>query len=73
LEKIAFDTGAGAAQADTSRSRAGDARYQTDGLRAVMFFITRPLSLADIEFLDWLPLDRLREIEPGGKQVNGGN
>ena len=71
LEKIAFDTGT--AQADTSRSRPGDARYQTDGLRAVMFFITRPLSLADIEFLDWLPLDRLREIEPGGRDENGAN
>ena len=35
--------------------RGAGAREQTDGLRAVMFFETRPLSLADVEILDWVP------------------
>jgi hypothetical protein len=25
-----------------------------DGLRAVLFFVTRPLSLSDVEILDWV-------------------
>lgn len=38
------------------RSSLNGARYFTDGLRAVMFFVTRPLSIADLEILDWVPL-----------------
>ncbi|MCY1305719.1 hypothetical protein D9M70_555420 [compost metagenome] len=37
------------------RATLGGARYFTDGLRAVMFFVTRPLSLSDLEILDWEP------------------
>ena len=33
----------------------GGARYHTDGLRATLFLATRPLSLSDVEFLDWAP------------------
>jgi len=29
------------------------ARYFTDGLRAILFFAIRPLSLSDVELLDW--------------------
>ena len=46
LEKLGFITGAG---------EVGASRYETDGLRAVLFFGTRPLSLADVEILDWVP------------------
>jgi len=31
-------------------------RERSDGLRAVLFFATRPLSLADVEILEWVPL-----------------
>ena len=61
LQKLAFDHGVGATRPGTARVSLDGAAYQTDGLRAVMFFITRPLSLADVEVLDWLPLHRLRE------------
>lgn len=45
VEKLGFITGAGEA----------GAHYHTDGLRAVLFFGTRPLSLSDVEVLDWAP------------------
>ncbi|MGO4549606.1 LssY C-terminal domain-containing protein [Lysobacter sp. 2RAF19] len=54
LEKLGFITGAG--QAGASKATFDGAHYDTDGLRAVLFFGTRPLSLGDIEILDWVPL-----------------
>lgn len=63
LAKLAFVTGVGATEAGEYRSSLGGNRYQTDGLRAVMFLVTRPLSLSDLELLDWHPLLKLREIE----------
>jgi hypothetical protein len=63
LEKLAFVAGVGATEPEEYRSSLGDNRYHTDGLRAVMFLVTRPLSLSDLELLDWHPLLKLREIE----------
>lgn len=63
LQKIAFVSGVGATEPGESRGSLGGARYQTDGLRTVLFFITRPLSLSDIEILNWHPVLKLREIE----------
>ncbi len=40
--------------------------YQTDGLRAVFVMATRPLSMSDTEFLDWVPYVRQREAEASG-------
>ncbi|HKN78978.1 MAG TPA: LssY C-terminal domain-containing protein [Lysobacter sp.] len=53
LEKLGFITGAG--EGGASKATFDGARYETDGLRAVLFFGTRPLSLAEIEILDWVP------------------
>jgi hypothetical protein len=55
LEKLGFITGAGNV----------GAHYRTDGLRAVLFFGTRPLSLSDVELLDWVPF-----LERGGNATN---
>jgi hypothetical protein len=55
LEKLGFIKGAGAV--------GNDGRYETDGLRAVMFFTTRPRSLSDVELLDWEPYLERREAE----------
>ena len=55
LEKLGFVTGVGEAPEATPRSAFHGAHYHTDGLRAVLFFATRPLSLADVKFLDWVP------------------
>jgi LssY C-terminus len=43
LDKLGFARGAGAGE-------------HRDGLRAVMFFAIRPLSLSDVEILEWVPL-----------------
>ena len=43
------------ARATAPRTTVDGARYHTDGLRAVLFLATRPLSLADVELLDWAP------------------
>ena len=62
LAKLAFANGAG------PQAPAAGARYATDGLRAVLFLATRPLSLADVEFLDWAPFLGLQE--PPGRTEN---
>jgi hypothetical protein len=48
LDKLGFVHGVG------SVAEQGE-RYHTDGLRAVLFFATRPLSLRDVELLPWVP------------------
>jgi hypothetical protein len=53
LQKIAFVSGVGATEPGESRGSLGGGSYQTDGLRTVLFFVTRPLSISDIEILNW--------------------
>ncbi len=62
LEKLAYVTGVGETGPGEVRSSL-DGGYQTDGLRAVLFLTTRPLSLSDLKLLDWHPLIRVRELE----------
>jgi len=62
LEKLAFVAGVGETGPGEARSSL-DGSYQTDGLRAVLFLATRPLSLSDLELLDWNPLLQIHEIE----------
>lgn len=60
LEKLGFINGVGEAGGASPRSTFDGASYRTDGLRAVLFFATRPLSMSDVEVLDWVPyLERL--------------
>jgi hypothetical protein len=61
LEKLGFVSGVGAAAEALPRTALNGARYYTDGLRAVLFFGTRPLSLSDVEMLDWVPFLEGRE------------
>ena len=61
LEKLGFITGVGEAAEASPRSAFEGASYHTDGLRAVMFFATRPLSLSDVQILDWVPFLEQRE------------
>ena len=65
LEKLGFVTGVGAASETLPRTTLNGARYHTDGLRAVLFFATRPLSLSDVEFLEWVPYLERREAVAG--------
>lgn len=61
LEKLGFVGGVGA-----SSGTDGGVRYHTDGLRAVLFFSTRPSSMADVEILDWVPLQGGASAEKSG-------
>ena len=45
-------------------------RYHSDGLRAVLFFVTRPLAISDIEILDWVPILQQREVEAAAKNAD---
>lgn len=72
LEKLGFVTGVGEAPDTQPRSALGSARYYTDGLRAVIFFATRPLSLKDVEFLHWAPyLERGEAKEQNARNKAG--
>jgi hypothetical protein len=68
LQRLGFVTGVGAASETQPRCTFNGAHYFTDGLRAVLFFATRPLSLADVEFLDWVPYLTRSEAEAGARQ-----
>ena len=73
LEKLAFVDGVGATEPGEFRNSPGGASYQTDGLRAVLFLVTRPLSLSDLEILEWHPylkhveIEVVRELDNAGK------
>ncbi len=68
LAQLGFTKGVGRIKRDSLQS--SDSAYYTDGLRAVLFFVTRPLTLSDIEILDWEPLLKQRQAEVSGPQKN---
>lgn len=63
LQKLGYATGAGEGPCSGLPDKSNEMRYHTDGLRAVLFFATRPLSLGDVEVLDWVPYLERRERE----------
>ena len=73
LAKLAFVSGVGATSPGEVRDSLGGTSYHTDGLRAVLFLITRPLSLSDVQILDWHPALKLRESEAVKEIENGEN
>jgi hypothetical protein len=68
LEKLAFIAGVGAAAPDKPRASLSDSHYHTDGLRAVLFFVTRPLAMSEVEILDWVPY--LKDLESNAAKVH---
>ena len=66
LDKLGFTTGVTPASITQPRTTFGGGRYYTDGLRATLFLATRPLSLADVELLDWAPYLEVPD-PPAGK------
>lgn len=56
LEKLAFVRGPTPVARAQEQATFSGAHYHTDGRRAVMFFVLRPLSLSDIDILDWEPI-----------------
>jgi len=63
LAKLGFIGGAGSGGEVSQDAYRHAAHYSSDGLRAVLFFVTRPLALSDIEFLNWEPYLERRMIE----------
>jgi hypothetical protein len=69
LDKLGFVSGVGAAPQAHPRTTLNGGRYYTDGLRAVMFFATRPLSFTNVDMLDWVPY--LEQAAPAEHEGNG--
>ena len=63
LGKLAFITGVGVVAPERPRNSLAGTSYYTDGLRAIMFFVTRPRALSDVEILDWVPYLQQREYD----------
>ena len=53
VNKVGFVKGVGQASVANPRTTPGGSTYHTDGLRAVMFYGTDPVSLTEIEFIGW--------------------
>lgn len=61
LKQLGFVAGVPPVTDTYLHAHPGERRYHSDGLRAVMFVITRPLSIEDIQILDWVPALQRRE------------
>ncbi|MFM0003712.1 LssY C-terminal domain-containing protein [Paraburkholderia dipogonis] len=69
LDKLGFVHGVGPSSQVHPRTTLNGAPYYTDGLRAVMFFATRPLSFTNVQILDWVPY--LEQRESAARKENG--
>jgi hypothetical protein len=68
LARLGFVEGVGEVMQSAPRETSAGGTYYTDGLRAVLFFENRPVSISQIQFLPWERLaDHYR------KQVDGDN
>lgn len=70
LAQLGFVGGVGAVPRTPAENTDSDSRYHTDGLRAVLFFVTRPLAISDIEILDWVPILQQREVEAATRNAD---
>lgn len=55
LAKLGFVEGVNPVTTEQLSNHPDKFTYHSDGLRAVLFFVTRPRSLSDVEILDWVP------------------
>ena len=53
VTEIGFVKGAGPVASSSPRTTPGGSTYHTDGLRAVLIFDNQPVSLTEIEFMNW--------------------
>ena len=70
LATLGFVGGAGATQVIGTSTDNFESKYHTDGLRAVMFLLSRPRKLSDFEILDWVPALELREADAAREQTD---
>ena len=57
LARVAFAKGVGAAPIEAPRANLTGDPYFTDGLRAVLWVSSRPVTFENVEFLKWWPPD----------------
>lgn len=67
LLKMGFVKGVGRVMTSAPRKLPSGSTYHTDGLRAVLMFEKRPVSLSEIEFFGWEQL-----VEHYRQQIDGG-
>ncbi len=70
VTKLGFIEAVGAAGSSASPGRPPEPRYRSDGLRAVMFFATRPVALSDVQVVDWVPLINPRGVEAAAGKLS---
>jgi hypothetical protein len=63
LDAIGFLPSVDAVPRSSPRKLADGSRYFTDGIRAVLLISVRPLTFADVEYLDWEPFVERVEAE----------
>lgn len=66
LARLGFVEGVGRVMQSAPRETSAGGTYYTDGLRAVLFFENRPVSISEIQFLPW---ERL--VDHFRKQIDG--
>ncbi|MEJ2321646.1 MAG: LssY C-terminal domain-containing protein [Gammaproteobacteria bacterium] len=70
IAKLGFVRGAGAVRTSRTQNDKVESGYHTDGLRAVMFILSRPRALSDFEILDWVPALQRREADAAREQAD---
>ena len=70
VASLGFAEGAGEARTNRSGTDTTGNQYHTDGLRAVMFILSRPRALSDFEILDWIPALELSEANAAREQAD---
>jgi hypothetical protein len=70
IATLGFVEGAGETRTIRSRTDTAGSRYHTDGLRAVMFILSRPRALSEFEILDWVPALELSEANAAREQAD---
>jgi hypothetical protein len=70
VARLGYVGGVGAVPRTPAENTDSDRGYHSDGLRAVLFFVTRPLAISEIEILDWVPILQQREAEAAEKNAD---
>jgi hypothetical protein len=70
VARLGFAGGVGTVDVAQQRDSLAGGTYHTDGLRATLFFVPRPLAISDLQILDWVPALERREFDAAAEQTN---
>jgi hypothetical protein len=70
LTRFGYETSLDTTAAARGADPPGSPGYTTDGLKAVLFFATRPMSIGDVRYLDWAPYLKHLESEAAAESHN---